>query len=350
MKIFFYSIYTDTILNDRKPPVATGGADVQMAMWVRAFAKNCKVYTFSYYRNRIVSPKEWGIHFCFFPLLRKVMVLLNWFKPLSLLFSNPDIVVLRGIPSELKFLEWMRKRLNIKLLFMIASDMDVNPETFGWDKRFPELIKKAEFVIAQNNYQYDMATSKLGVKNIALISNIWNREMFGNLSQEKKYDYIWVGNFREIKRPEWVVEIAKANPDKKFVVVGASLGTYVELCRTFKRLANVDYLGSKTLFDTTKLVAQSRCLLCTSVKEGFPNTFLQALSCNVPLISTVNPNGIIDKYRLGFVAETIEDFNDLIRKDVIEGVEQENIVTYFELNHSVGRGVQIINKLIANES
>lgn len=124
----------------------------------------------------------------------------------------------------------------------------------------------------------------------------------------------------------------------------------MELCRTFKRLANVDYLGSKTLFDTTKLVAQSRCLLCTSVKEGFPNTFLQALSCNVPLISTVNPNGIIDKYRLGFVAETIEDFNDLIRKDVIEGVEQENIVTYFELNHSVGRGVQIINKLIANES
>lgn len=346
MKLFFYSIYSDTILNDRKPPVAIGGADVQMAMWTRSFAKKCVVYTFSYYFKRFFSPKEWGIHFCFFPLVRKVMFLLNRIKPLSLLFTKPDVVVLRSIPSEIRFVEWVRKKLNIKLMFMIASDMDVNPEAFGWDKRFPEMIKKADYVIVQNNYQYEMATRKLGVKNIALISNVWDSAIFGTLPTNKIYDYIWVGNFREIKRPEWIVDIAKANPKKSFAVVGASLGNYGMLCKKFSELQNVDYLGSKTLFETTRLVAQSRCLLCTSVKEGFPNTFLQALSCNVPIITTVNPNEMIEKYKLGFVANTIEEFNSLIENNAVFGIKSEDITAYFENNHSIDCGMRIINALL----
>lgn len=349
MKLFFYSIYSDTILNNQKPPVAIGGADVQMAMWARAFAKRYKVYTFSYYIKRIFSPNDWGIHFCFFPLVRKVMFILNRVKPLSLLFSRPDVVILRGIPSEINLVEWMRKKLNFKLLFMIASDMDVNPEAFGWDKRFPEMIKKADFVIAQNKYQYEMSTSKLGVKKIALISNIWDPDMFGKLHINKIYDYIWVGNFREIKRPEWIVDIAEANPQKSFAVVGASLGNYTQLCKKFAELPNVEYLGSKTLFETTQIVAQSKCLLCTSVKEGFPNTFLQALSCNVPIISTVNPNGMIDKYKLGFVANTVEDINTLIRNNAVLDIKLEDITAYFENNHSIGRGMQIFNALLLNE-
>ena len=317
-----------------------------MAMWTRSFAKKCVVYTFSYYFKRFFSSKEWGIHFCFFPLVRKVMFLLNRIKPLSLLFTKPDVVVLRSIPSEIRFVEWVRKKLNIKLMFMIASDMDVNPEAFGWDERFPEMIKKADYVIAQNNYQYEMATRKLGVKNIALISNVWDSAIFGTLPTNKIYDYIWVGNFREIKRPEWIVDIAKANPEKSFAVVGASLGNYGMLCKKFSELQNVDYLGSKTLFETTRLVAQSRCLLCTSVKEGFPNTFLQALSCNVPIITTVNPNEMIEKYKLGFVANTIEEFNSLIENNAVFGIKSEDITAYFENNHSIDCGMRIINALL----
>lgn len=346
MKLFFYSIYSDTILNDRKPPVAIGGADVQMAMWTRSFAKKCNVYTFSYYLNRLFAPNGWGIHFCFFPLVRKVMFLLNRIKPLALLLAKPDIVILRSIPSEIKIVEWVRKKLNIEMMFMIASDMDVNPEAFGWDKRFPEMIKKADYVIAQNKYQYEMATRKLGVKNIAVIPNVWDSDMFGTLHLDKIYDYIWVANFREIKRPEWIVDIAEANPQKSFAVVGGSLGNYARLCKKLTELPNVEYLGSKTLFETTRLVAQSRCLLCTSVKEGFPNTFLQALSCNVPIISTVNPNEMIEKYKLGFVANTVEDFNSLIQNNAILGIKSEDIAAYFENNHSIDRGMQIINALL----
>lgn len=347
--LFFYSIYTDTILNDRKPPVAIGGADVQMAMWAKEFAKNDTVYTFSYFTKRIFSSREWGITFCFSPLVRKVMFILNRIKPYIVVSKKPDIIVLRSIPSEINSLEKARKAIKSKLLFMIASDMDVNPDAFGWDKRFPELISKADFVIAQNEYQYNIAKEKLGVKNIALISNIWNGEIFGAIDNTKLYDYIWVGNFREIKRPEWIYEIAKNNPNKRFAVVGASLGHYSSLCDSFNKLSNLDYLGSKTLFETTKLIAKSRCLLCTSVKEGFPNTFLQAFSNNVPVISTVNPNGIIDKYHLGFIADNIETFNDLIKEDAYKQIISSDIETYFKENHSVKKGVETIKKLIANE-
>lgn len=346
MKYFFYSIYSDTILNNKKPPIAIGGADVQLAMWAKAIAKTNKVYTFSYFPKRIIYTTQWGIHFCFTPLIRKVMIILNWFKPLTLFLTRPDVVVLRGIPSELRLVECFRKLLNFKLLYMVASDMDVNPDAFNWNKRIPIVISHADFVIAQNSYQFENAVKKLGVKNIVQISNVWNKDLFPTYEMKKIYDYIWVGNFREIKRPEWLIEIAKANPEKKFAVVGADLGGYTDFCKQLNSISNVEYVGSKTLFETTKMVSMSKCLLCTSVKEGFPNTFLQAFSYNIPIISTVDPSDIIKSNKLGYVVNSVQDINNLIKLNSVVSISAEDIKTYFDKSHSIESAINIVEKYI----
>jgi glycosyltransferase involved in cell wall biosynthesis len=48
---------------------------------------------------------------------------------------------------------------------------------------------------------------------------------------------------------------------------------------------------------------QASCLCCTSTYEGFPNTFLEAFSHGVPVVSTVDPDGVLAGQRLGAVAQ-----------------------------------------------
>ena len=43
-------------------------------------------------------------------------------------------------------------------------------------------------------------------------------------------------------------------------------------------------------------------LLCTSAYEGFPNTFLEAWSHGIPVVSTIDPDNLIAARRLGAVA------------------------------------------------
>src|SRR5690606_27779037 len=47
-------------------------------------------------------------------------------------------------------------------------------------------------------------------------------------------------------------------------------------------------------------------LLCTSEFEGFPNTFLEAWSRGVPVVSTLDPDGLIGANLLGFTASSID--------------------------------------------
>ena len=71
-----------------------------------------------------------------------------------------------------------------------------------------------------------------------------------------------------------------------------------------KSFRNVSLLGEQSHTETLRHIASSRALISTSPMEGFPNIFIEAWACGIPVVSLYfDPGDIIKKEKLGEVAE-----------------------------------------------
>ena len=73
------------------------------------------------------------------------------------------------------------------------------------------------------------------------------------------------------------------------------------------RSPNVTWLGSVARNDLPALYKRASCLLCTSIYEGFPNTFLEAWSLGKPVVTTFDPDQLVRSLGLGAVGANADD-------------------------------------------
>lgn len=352
-RIIFWINDTDTILKGEKPEYGIGGANVQMAFWAHTFSKNnFKAYALTRtIKNNGLNIH--GVHFIWHPVVRFIGFALNYITCFTLFtFIKPHYVFTRAKVGELNFLAIMSKLFRFKLVHMLASDDDVMVNEKTGKNSFQKAIQKVDFVIAQNQAQKDLYNKNFKPNQIPIIPNIWDEKLGENTLGKKQYDFIWVANIGDNKRPLWFIQLAENLPQYKFALVGSPFNINLfNQCKTkASKLSNIDLLGYKSLFEVNDLVALSKVLVCTSIIEGFPNTFLQALSVNVPLLSTVDPNEIICKYKIGSFVQNEEELKikalTLMTNDVKYNEYKSNIETYFKSTHSPDNNFKIIKNYI----
>ncbi len=75
------------------------------------------------------------------------------------------------------------------------------------------------------------------------------------------------------------------------------------LYEKLKSCSNVKLLGQLVHKSTLREISNSRALVSTSPMEGFPNVFIEAWACGIPVFSLhVDPGNTIEKEGLGFAA------------------------------------------------
>ena len=83
--------------------------------------------------------------------------------------------------------------------------------------------------------------------------------------------------------------------------------------------------------------AQADLLICTSVYEGFPNVFLEAWSVGTPVVTTCDPDGLIDREGLGAAAADLDVMAAAIGKLAADKDLHRRVSTasrdYFDSNH-----------------
>lgn len=204
---------------------------------------------------------------------------------------------------------WCRRNRRA-LVLAIASDMECDPRLPGKAARerwfFQYALRRADAVVAQTRLQARRLADHFGVAATVIRSCAPTpAETSPTARQPYVPRVLWVGRFAAPKRPELLLELAALCPDWHFDVVGepndpGSNRAYVY--DALRALPNVTLRGFVPYAQIGARYDAATLLLCTSAWEGYPNTFLEAWSRGLPVVSTVDPDGVIQRQGLGRLA------------------------------------------------
>jgi glycosyltransferase involved in cell wall biosynthesis len=257
-----------------------------------------------------------GLRF-FYPRASKLMS--------ALMAADADIYYQSPAGAVTGFTAWFARSMDRQFIFRVASDSDCEREhgrlQFWRDRKlFNFGLHRANLIAAQTDYQARMLRDNHGLDSHVINMMVEAPRAFKGVTDAQKgkdIDVLWVSNFRSLKRPELVLELARQLPGVKFTMAGGPMPSgqtyFDDMLAAAARLPNVTMLGPVRYRDSGALFDRAKIFLNTSSIEGFPNTFLQAWIRGVPVVTFFDPDGLVQRLALGRVASSVDEMRESVR-------------------------------------
>jgi glycosyltransferase involved in cell wall biosynthesis len=209
------------------------------------------------------------------------------------------------------------RRFHKRFVFRSASESDCDPARllvrFARDRWLYAFgLRRADAVLVQSLSQAEALAQNYGLGGRVagmLVENTLSRAA-------RDIDVLWVGNIRQVKRPDRVLDLADRMPQRRIHLVGGPLAGEEALFRGVTRAAsarpNVAFHGRVSYWDVNTLYLRARLLLNTSDVEGFPNSYLQAWIRGVPVVTRIDPDGVIAREGLGIATRSTQEMVDAV--------------------------------------
>ena len=227
-------------------------------------------------------------------------------------------------------------------VFRVASDADCVPgeQLIGlWrDRKIYEYgLRRADLILAQSRRQMSLLKEHYGLESTLV--NMAAEIPEGLEGSTRDIDALWVGNFRPLKRPEIVIELAARLPQRKFAMIGGPAHDplyFDEIKERALSTGNIQFLGRVPYRDMSHYFSRTKVFINTSEVEGFPNTFLQSWMHGVPVVSFFDPDGIIANEALGQSPSDVDEMARIIEQlatDDVKRTDAARHVQSFALRH-----------------
>lgn len=339
-KLLIWSTSVSDLLDGDK---MIGGISIQLYFWAQVFQNNgWEVTCITHHQSSIRE----GLRFQKINSWGKFDIIGEWLSIIWLLiFYRPTIIISRGASRIVCPLAILSKMFHCRYLFFGASDSDFVPgkELIGGGQHNAKLYRKGmryvRHIVVQNTFQKETLNCNYHHESI-ILPNIWRH--FPNFTETSfETDFIWVANLRTLKRPEWFLRLAQALPQYRFTMIGGptkDADYFAQIQDAATAIPNFSFLGAKPFAEVNHYISKAKFLVCTSEFEGFPNTFLQAWSAGIPVISTVDPSDLIKQECLGSVVMNEDELKDSAVSLMSDSAKyhqiKRNIHRYFDQYHS----------------
>jgi len=249
---------------------------------------------------------------------------------------NADFWYIRSNDAYLPLAEKFAKKNGRKIIWACAHDYKTQKN--HWKKRYGNSIQnkilntlKNVIIIFQTNYQRETFERNYGIGGKVIYNS---HPVPEKIKHEKQRNVVWIGNFKNFKRPELFLELVKTMSDSNynFLMIGKNTDKfYYKLIEEIKReCKNFKYFGELSFQKVHEVLSNSKLLINTSMAEGFSNTFIEAWLRGVPILSLeVDPDNLIKEQNLGKVCSNLHS----LEMSIVELME--NTSYYDDISRSV---------------
>ncbi len=365
-KICFISPLIYPLLTNHQDINLIGGAEVQQNILIKELdnkgydisvvtldygqdslvkvGKNIKIYKMSSKNKNNFIKNSFIFPFLLYKILKKI---------------NANIYYQRKSSFYTGIVAYFCKKNNKKFIFSAAHDNNTKKFPFKRNNIIALLrdtflyhygIKNSDMIIVQNEYQKKMFKKNYKISSILINSTYKLRK---KEKKNKKEDIIWVGRIIDMKRPDLFIYLSLFFNNMKFQLIGPpeNKNLFTKILN-MKRNNNLKIIGLVPYKKIDCFFDKALLLINTSKSEGFPNTFLQAFSRGIPVISSVNPSEIITNYNLGYHCKDKKNFinsiNLLLNNKKLYNKFSSNCKAYFNNNHSVNKIIPKYESLFIN--
>jgi glycosyltransferase involved in cell wall biosynthesis len=205
-----------------------------------------------------------------------------------------------------------------RLVFRCASDSDCDPSRllirYARDRwLYSYGLRRADVILVQSAAQAHALKRHFGLAG----------RLAGMLVEPappaagRDIDVLWIGNIRQVKRPERVLALAERLPKAVIHMVGGPVPDEAALYERVRRDAalypNLTFHGPMPYGQANAMYGRARLLANTSDVEGFPNAYLQSWTLGVPVVSFSDPDGVISRHGLGAAVASPLEMGETIR-------------------------------------
>jgi len=327
--------------------------------WLFTDSKKYNVSSLSHPRMNILERKP--------PFGRNVPILSRYFNRKRFIRKktllepyrsySPDVIIstMGYLAEDLKVEAGLT---GAKTVFRVASDADVNGVRVAFSKRPEQILRDiASFdsvVVATDEQKTNLRKVRKGP--IVKIAKFTKMSTDAPSTPNPK-SILWVASCQEIKQPQLFLSLAKNFPSEHFVMImppiDKKLGQAVSA--EAAGIPNLELIYEQVPREkVAEYFASAKLFVNTSSVEGFPNTFLEACSVGIPILSyAFNPDDMINVHGIGLCANDswsglVEQCTVLLSDKSLLEEKGRNARVYFEQNHNLEKIVQDWTSLIAS--
>jgi len=362
---FWGNIYASLIGN------TAGGGELQMALLIKELAK--KGHHVAIIDFKTIEDIEYENNIKIISLSNRCQssnVIRRYIKFCILLFHQDADVYYARIRSGVHlFGYFIAKRQHSKFILALASDLDCSSfierlrsfylkmpfsiflkHIIHTEIIFKYLLYHSDLVIAQHKKQAETLTKKK-IKS-TIIPNVIRIPRYIVARSDDPSSIIFVGALDRRKGLPQFVKLVEACRKAEFKVIGRCRDSYSKnVINSLSILDNVEYLGSLPHEKVLKEIGKSLFLVSTSLIEGFPNVFLEAWACGIPVLSLyVDPGETINQNNLGVCFKgNLSNMIEYVRRKEVN-FDKKAIIEYVKSNHDPIRNVEILIEVLKDES
>lgn len=272
----------------------------------------------------------------FYPLLYRI-----W-KALTM--ADADVYYVRCASYLVGIAAFYSRLHKKKFIFAGAHENDFTPARFMVGGALEKLLyvyglENADLILVQSYQQQQLLREHFGLEGKVVRNFSPSTALVVPCSQREFI--LWVSTIRAWKRPFHFLRLAEQFPHEKFIMIGGPAkndkNLYSQIEDAARKIPNLQFLGHQPFEKTEGYFDKAKVFINTSEFEGFPNTFLQAWSRGIPVISYFDPDGIAERNNLGLIARSEEELKTCVRTILNSPrYDPNSISAYFRNNHSEG--------------